>query len=371
MNLVRHELGCRRRAAFSAQGTCLAIYSAVVNTQADAREVLQASFPWCANGKDALKRLFRLYVEAKQAQQVLDYDDLLLYWAQMVGEPGSARDRRRFSHVLVDEYQDTNRLQAAILLAMKPDGRGLTVVGDDAQSIYAFPRRDGAQHPRFPGALRAAGAGGDARRNYRSTQPILAAANQVIALAAERFTKDLWSERASAQAPRLVSCATRPTRRSTSSTGARATRGRRPAQGSRRCCSAPRQHSVAPGARADPAQYSLRQVRRAQVPRSGARQGRARAAALGAEPARPHGRLPRHATGRRHRPENRRPGARPTSARRRRVAAARRAAGAGGGAAWLEFATLVEAAGGRPLRAWPAAFDRICGWYQAQIEPPA
>jgi DNA helicase-2/ATP-dependent DNA helicase PcrA len=70
---------------------------------------------------------------------VLDYDDLLLYWAQMVGDPALGREiGERFSHVLVDEYQDTNRLQAAILLAMKPDGRGLTVVGDDAQSIYAF-----------------------------------------------------------------------------------------------------------------------------------------------------------------------------------------------------------------------------------------
>jgi DNA helicase-2/ATP-dependent DNA helicase PcrA len=89
-----------------------------------------------------LKRLFLAYVEAKQAQQVLDYDDLLLYWAQMVSEPALGREiGERFSHVLVDEYQDTNRLQAAILLAMKPDGRGLTVVGDDAQSIYAFAAR--------------------------------------------------------------------------------------------------------------------------------------------------------------------------------------------------------------------------------------
>ena len=140
LNLVRHELGLsstRRR--FPQKGTCLAIYSAAVNTRAPLPEVLQSAFPWCAEWDEELKRLFRAYVEAKQAQQVLDYDDLLLYWAQMVAEPElGAEIGGLFDHVLVDEYQDTNHLQAAILLAMKPDGRGLTVVGDDAQSIYAF-----------------------------------------------------------------------------------------------------------------------------------------------------------------------------------------------------------------------------------------
>ena len=80
-----------------------------------------------------------LMSEAKQRQHVLDYDDLLLYWAHMMAEPTIAADvSERFDHVLVDEYQDTNRLQAAILLALKPNGKGVTVVGDDAQSIYSF-----------------------------------------------------------------------------------------------------------------------------------------------------------------------------------------------------------------------------------------
>ncbi len=79
------------------------------------------------------------YVEAKQRQNVLDYDDLLLYWAQTMNDPVLADDiGGRFDHVLVDEYQDTNRLQSSILLGLKPGGHGLTVVGDDAQSIYSF-----------------------------------------------------------------------------------------------------------------------------------------------------------------------------------------------------------------------------------------
>ena len=94
------------------------------------------------------------YVEAKQRQQVLDYDDLLLYWYYLMEEPALARQvAERFDHVLVDEYQDTNALQAAILLALRPDGEGLTVVGDDAQAIYGFPRCERAQHSRLSGLL--------------------------------------------------------------------------------------------------------------------------------------------------------------------------------------------------------------------------
>jgi DNA helicase-2/ATP-dependent DNA helicase PcrA len=206
MNLVRHEAGLSAtKQRFPQKGTCLAIYSAAVNTRAPLAEVLQASFPWCAEWEDELKRLFRAYVEAKQAQQVLDYDDLLLYWAQMVAEPElGAEIGGLFDHVLVDEYQDTNHLQAAILLGLKPDGRGLTVVGDDAQSIYAFRGATVRNILDFPAAFDPPAQVVTLEQNYRSTRPILEAANAVIALAAERFTKNLWSERESAQRPRLV-----------------------------------------------------------------------------------------------------------------------------------------------------------------------
>jgi DNA helicase-2/ATP-dependent DNA helicase PcrA len=110
-----------------------------VNAEVPIEQVLSTSFPWCSSWATELKRLFAAYVEAKQGQNVLDYDDLLLYWAQMMSDPALADDvGGRFDHVLVDEYQDTNRLQSSILLGLKPMGRGLTVVGDDAQSIYSF-----------------------------------------------------------------------------------------------------------------------------------------------------------------------------------------------------------------------------------------
>ncbi|HEX8963948.1 MAG TPA: ATP-dependent helicase [Rhodocyclaceae bacterium] len=207
MNLVRHDLGFSAKARrFPMKGTCLAIYSAAVNAQSDLGGILQATFPWCAEWEAELRQLFLAYVEAKQSQAVLDYDDLLLYWAQMAAEPELARELgEQFTHVLVDEYQDTNRLQAAILLALKPDGRGLTVVGDDAQSIYAFRGATVRNILDFPQQFSPPAHRVTLEQNYRSTQPILAAANAVISLASERFTKDLRSHRASSQRPRLVS----------------------------------------------------------------------------------------------------------------------------------------------------------------------
>jgi DNA helicase-2/ATP-dependent DNA helicase PcrA len=206
MNLVRHELKFSDTATrFPTKGTCLAIYSRVVNAQADLDEVLKTVFPWCALWSAELRTLFGAYVEAKQQQNVLDYDDLLLYWSVMMAEPMIAQQvSSLFDHILVDEYQDTNRLQSAILLAMRPDGRGMTVVGDDAQSIYSFRAATVRNILDFPGAFTPAADIVTLDRNYRSTQTILAAANAVIEQASERFTKNLWSERVSTAKPLLV-----------------------------------------------------------------------------------------------------------------------------------------------------------------------
>jgi DNA helicase-2/ATP-dependent DNA helicase PcrA len=212
MNLARHELGLTKtESRFPTKATCLAIYSRAVNAQTSLADVLAQAFPWCAGWEKELRRLFAAYVEAKQRHNVLDYDDLLLYWAQVMAVPALAAEiAARFDHVLVDEYQDTNRLQAAILLALKPDGRGLTVVGDDAQSIYSFRAATVRNILDFPHAFRPPARLVTLERNYRSTQSILAAANAVIGLAAERFTKNLWSERASSERPLLVSVRDEP-----------------------------------------------------------------------------------------------------------------------------------------------------------------
>ncbi|MGE0723718.1 MAG: ATP-dependent helicase [Alphaproteobacteria bacterium] len=209
LGLVRHERGLSAAAErFPLKATCLAIYSRAVNAEMPLGEVLRAAFPWCAAWEDGLRALFGAYVEAKQRQGVLDYDDLLLYWAQMMLHPAIAADvGARFDHVLVDEYQDTNRLQASILRALKPTGLGLTVVGDDAQSIYSFRAATVRNILDFPHQFSPPAAIVTLDRNYRSTQPVLAAANAVIGLAAERFAKELWSDRPSAERPAIVTVA--------------------------------------------------------------------------------------------------------------------------------------------------------------------
>ncbi|HEX5795515.1 MAG TPA: ATP-dependent helicase [Geminicoccaceae bacterium] len=206
LNLVRDEQGLSEQARrFPKKATCLAIYSYAVNAQLGLDQVLRKAFPWCLEWQAELRQLFAGYVLAKQAQSVADYDDLLLYWSGMMKAAEIAQDvGRRFDFVLVDEYQDTNALQANILLALKADGRGLTVVGDDAQSIYGFRAATVRNILEFPACFAPPAAVVTLEQNYRSTQPILAAANAVMGLAAEGFTKALFSERRSEQKPHLV-----------------------------------------------------------------------------------------------------------------------------------------------------------------------
>src|SRR5437867_3673700 len=205
MALTRQKLGfAAAKKRFPLKGTCLAIYSRAVNSRASLVDVLREHYPWCLEWEGELKQLFRAYVDEKQQQHALDYDDLLLYWAQMMGDAALTRAiGARFDQVLVDEYQDTNRLQAAILQGLKPDGRGLTVVGDDAQAIYAFRAAEVRNILDFPAQFGARVL--PLERNYRSTQPILDVSNAVIALAGERFAKTLWSNAASSDKPKLVS----------------------------------------------------------------------------------------------------------------------------------------------------------------------
>ena len=207
MNVVRHELGfSATENRFPTKATCLAIYSRCINAELAIEEVLGTTFPWCSAWEAELKDLFAAYVETKQRHNVLDYDDLLLYWAHTISDPGLADDiGGRFDHVLVDEYQDTNRLQAAIILALKPGGQGLTVVGDDAQSIYSFRAATVRNILDFPAQFSPPAEIITLERNYRSTQAILAAANGVIGLGRERFSKNLWTDRNSTARPQLVS----------------------------------------------------------------------------------------------------------------------------------------------------------------------
>jgi DNA helicase-2/ATP-dependent DNA helicase PcrA len=206
VDVVRHRLGfSKTEKRFPRKDTCLALYSHRVNTQRPLRHTLETVHPWCLDWEDQLTALCRGYVEAKLEQQVLDYDDLLLYWQVMMRDPALAAEiGARFDHVLVDEYQDTNALQAEILLRLKPDGAGLTVVGDDAQAIYSFRAASVDNILEFPGKFTPPARVVALEENYRSTQGVLDAANSLMSEGGRQYRKHLRSARGPGGLPQYV-----------------------------------------------------------------------------------------------------------------------------------------------------------------------
>jgi DNA helicase-2/ATP-dependent DNA helicase PcrA len=206
MDALRQELGlAATEQRFPRKDTCLQIYSHRVNTCTPLQETLAQHFPWCVQWHDELAALYRGYVEQKQLAALLDYDDLLLYWHGMMGEPRLAQHiGAHFDHVLVDEYQDTNKLQAQILRGLKPDGAGLAVVGDDAQAIYSFRAAAVENILGFPQAFTPAAEVVTLAQNYRSTQQVLDVANALLAEAPRQHRKYLLSIRGQGTRPRAV-----------------------------------------------------------------------------------------------------------------------------------------------------------------------
>ena len=207
IDVIRNDLSLSsRKSRFPRKHACLEIYSRRVNGDIGLETLLKAEFPWCVMWHKELNELFRAYVERKLARNLLDYDDLLLYWLNILEDTVLAdKIGGRFDHILVDEYQDTNAVQSGILQRMRQKNNNITVVGDDAQSIYAFRSatvRNMLDFPSvFPGTTIVT-----LEQNYRSRQPILATTNLVIGQARERYSKDLWSSRDGGDRPELITC---------------------------------------------------------------------------------------------------------------------------------------------------------------------
>ena len=207
MDSLRQELGlASKEQRFPRKETCLQIYSYRVNTQQRSlKETLEQQYPWCAQWEGDLTRLYRAYVEQKQRYNVLDYDDLLLYWHVMMSDARLAQHvGSNFDHILVDEYQDTNKLQAEILHRLKDGGMGLTVVGDDAQAIYSFRAAAVENILGFPDRFQPRAEVVTLAQNYRSTQEVLDVANAVMADAPRQYRKHLLSIRGKGPRPRIV-----------------------------------------------------------------------------------------------------------------------------------------------------------------------
>jgi DNA helicase-2/ATP-dependent DNA helicase PcrA len=207
LDVIRNDLSLSKTGArFPRKSTCMAIYSRRVNADEALDVVLKKSFPWCIEWVNELKKLFRAYVERKQKQNVLDYDDLLLYLYFLLEDEEIAElIENRFEHVLVDEYQDTNRIQAGILGRMRQRNKKVTVVGDDAQSIYSFRSATIKNMLDFPNQFPCTRIV-TLEQNYRSVEPVLLATNCIIRQAKNRYSKELWSSHKTGEIPQLITC---------------------------------------------------------------------------------------------------------------------------------------------------------------------
>src|SRR5271156_890584 len=207
MDVVRHELGfSSKEKRFPRKDACLAIYSYRVNTRLSLKQTLEEQFPWVREWEQDLTKIYREYVARKQKNNVLDFDDLLLYWHGMMKNPALAQGlAANFDHVLVDEYQDTSSLQSEIIQALKPDGAGVTVVGDDAQAIYSFRAAAVENILGFAERFKPKADTVVLSQNYRSTQPILDVANALMSEGARQHRKTLLGMRQAQQKPIYVS----------------------------------------------------------------------------------------------------------------------------------------------------------------------
>jgi DNA helicase-2/ATP-dependent DNA helicase PcrA len=207
VGLMRHEIDVAHKTLrFPKKETLADLFSRAANREETVAEAVARDAPHFLYCVDDIARIAALYRAAKRERNLMDYDDLLLHLATLLREHADVRRllSGTYRHILVDEYQDTNRIQAEILRLLADVHQNVTVVGDDAQSIYSFR---GARFRNimdfasdFPGTRTVW-----LEENYRSRQPILDATNEVIARAAEKYPKRLFSNRGGGDLPALIS----------------------------------------------------------------------------------------------------------------------------------------------------------------------
>ena len=206
MQLSRATLGfAEKKKRFPKKETLHHVYSRHVNTEIPVPAILNEDYPQFREHDEDFARIFADYTSRKAARNLVDYDDLLLFWAMLVESESALGGRiaALYDHILVDEYQDTNQLQSRILRGMCRAHSNITVVGDDAQSIYSFRGATIRNILDFPAQFEGASVV-PLEENYRSTQPILDVTNTVISRAEERYTKNLFTRRAGGEKPWLV-----------------------------------------------------------------------------------------------------------------------------------------------------------------------
>lgn len=203
--VVKEQIDLPRVGAFPRKRTLADMFSKAANKDASLDEIVDAEYPHFLPYLDILTAIRDGYDGLKRQQALMDYDDLLNnLWRLLERHPEvKARITARYRHVMVDEYQDTNRVQARIVRHLAGDHQNIMVVGDDSQSIYSFRGADFRNIMDFP-ALFPGTRVITLEENYRSAEPILTLTNRLIDQAAEKYPKTLFSKRPGQHAPQLV-----------------------------------------------------------------------------------------------------------------------------------------------------------------------
>lgn len=209
INLIRAELNLTKmKKRFPNKSTIFKILSLSVNTGEKIDEIITKEFPHFLEFADTISEINRLYKAYKKKSQLLDYDDLLIYLKDFLNDKQKSNSlTRSIKYVMIDEYQDTNRLQADIVKGLAKHNNNIMVVGDDSQSIYSFRGANFKNIMNFPKLF-------DnvkmimLEENYRSTQEVLDFCNRIIDAAIEKYPKELFTRKSGGELPAIIAATT-------------------------------------------------------------------------------------------------------------------------------------------------------------------
>lgn len=205
INHIVGQLFPKKEKRFPKKSTLLDIYSKSINKVTPTKQIIADEFPQFAHCEDKIIEVHKAYVAYKRENSVLDYDDLLLYIKLLLENNDGLRKRlsNEYKYIMVDEYQDTNTLQADVIRLLASEHNNIMAVGDDAQSIYSFRGANFRNILDFPRLFENTKII-KLEQNYRSTQNILKLTNEIISKAKEKYTKNLFSNIVSPQVPALI-----------------------------------------------------------------------------------------------------------------------------------------------------------------------
>ena len=208
LNLVRTQMNFdKSEKRFPRKHAILEVISKSINKSLEITEILDEEYPQFLEFAEEIKKIQRGYVAYKKEKGLLDYDDLLVFLKKLLSEHEAVRAKlaAKYKYIMIDEYQDTNKLQAQISCLLAADHANIMVVGDDAQSIYSFRGANFKNIIDFPKIFKNTKVI-TLEENYRSTQPILNLTNAVIRQAKEKFEKNLYTRKQEGNIPIFIDC---------------------------------------------------------------------------------------------------------------------------------------------------------------------